>query len=130
MGNPGNRVNCLEASYCTMIVQPRDDGALEGRDSVWWVPPAGGSKGILAGWGGVRWGGTEGVKDGLIHLLIRPQKLAGDSEMTALPFRGYNRNPFVERASHPTKVKVQLVFPVYTPSPNRTAGSPLASFFS
>ena len=75
-------------------------------------------------------GGTEGVKDGLIHLLIRPQKLTGDSEMTALPFRGYSRDPFLETASHPHQSEIQLVFPVYPPSPNRTAGSPLASFCS
>lgn len=113
-----------------MIVQPGDDGALEGRDSSLVGSPGRWVQGNLGWVGRSEVGGTEGVKDGLIHLLIRPQKLAGDSEMTALTFRGYNRNPFLERASHPTKVKAQLVFPVYPPSPDRTAGSPLASFFS
>ena len=95
-----------------------------------WVPLAGGSKKRgNCGWvGRNEAGGTEGVKDGLIHLLIGPQKLAGDSEMTALPFRGYNQDPFLETASHPHQSEIQLVFPVYPPYPNRTAGSPLASF--
>lgn len=110
----------LLRSYCTMIVQPRDDGALEGRDSVWWVlmgSLAGGSKKRpLAGWGEMRWGGNRRVKDGLIHLLIKPQKLYQE-DTCPTAFQRIQWDPFLETASHPHQSEIQVGLSCLSPFP-------------
>lgn len=69
----------LLRSYCTMIVNPEMMVPWR-RDSVWWVLMGSPGRWVQEereyGWvGRNEVGGTEGVKDGLIHLLIKPQKL-------------------------------------------------------